>query len=58
MSQNKKNITVRVSSGLGNQLFMFCNAFYLSEKYHLKLKIDDKSSFFQKKIFLIIGYQN
>ena len=49
MSQNKKNITVRVSSGLGNQLFMFCNAFYLLEKYNLKLKIDDKSSFFQKK---------
>ena len=49
MLQNKKNITVRVSSGLGNQLFMFCNAFYLSEKYNLKLKIDDKSSFFQKK---------
>ncbi len=49
MTQNKKNITVRVSSGLGNQLFMFCNAFYLSEKYNLKIKIDDKSSFFQKK---------
>ena len=41
MLSNKKKITVRISSGLGNQLFMFCNAFYLSEKYDLKLKIDD-----------------
>jgi len=49
MSPNKKKIIVRVSSGLGNQLFMFCNAYYLSQKYNLKLKIDDKSSFFQKK---------
>ena len=49
MPSDKKTLTVRISSGLGNQLFMFCNAFYLSEKYNLKLKIDDKSSFFQKK---------
>ena len=49
MLSNKKKITVRISSGLGNQLFMFCNAFYLSEKYNLKLKIDDKSAFFQLK---------
>ena len=49
MLSNKKKITVRISSGLGNQLFMFCNAFYLSEKYDLKLKIDDKSAFFQLK---------
>ncbi len=49
MLSNKKKITVRISSGLGNQLFMFCNAFNLSEKYGLKLKIDDKSSFFQTK---------
>tara|TARA_B100000575_G_scaffold37222_1_gene25087 strand:- start:422 stop:1309 length:888 start_codon:yes stop_codon:yes gene_type:complete len=49
MLSNKKKLTVRISSGLGNQLFMFSNAFYLSEKYNLKLKIDDKSSFFQIK---------
>lgn len=49
MLTTKKSITVRISSGFGNQLFMFCNAFYLSEKYNLNLKIDDKSSFFQTK---------
>lgn len=47
--RNKQNITVRISSGLGNQLFMFCNAYYLSEKYNLKLKIDDQSAFYKKK---------
>lgn len=44
-----KILKVRVSSGLGNQLFMFCNAFNLAKKYNFILKIDDKSAFFQKK---------
>ena len=45
----KKTLTVRVSSGLGNQLFMFSNAYCISKLNNLNLKIDDKSAFFQKK---------
>ena len=42
-------IVVRISAALGNQLFMFANAFALSKIKKSTLIIDDKSSYFRKK---------
>ena len=42
-------IVVKISAGLGNQLFMFANAFALSKIKNSTLIIDDKSGFFRKK---------
>ncbi len=48
---NTKNnlIILRAAEGIGNQLFMFANAFALSKKYNYKLLIDDTSGYFKKK---------
>lgn len=45
----KKILIVRIAASLGNQLFMYANAFSLSKKYNLKLLIDNTSGYFQKK---------
>ena len=43
------NLIVRIAEGLGNQLFMYANAFALSQKINYKLFIDDESAYFKKK---------
>jgi len=45
----KKKIIVRIAEGLGNQLFMFANAFALSKKNNFDLLVDNESGFFKKK---------
>jgi hypothetical protein len=45
----KKKIIVKISEGLGNQLFMYAHAYYLSKKMNRNLLIDDTSGFFQNK---------
>ena len=45
----KKKIIVRIAEGLGNQLFMFANAFALSKKNNFDLLIDNESGFLKKK---------
>jgi len=45
----EKKITVKISEGLGNQLFMYAHAYALSKKMNRKLYIDDTSGFFQNK---------
>ena len=42
-------IVVKIGAALGNQLFMFANAFALSKIKKSTLIIDDKSSYFRKK---------
>ena len=49
MDEVEKKLTVKVSAGLGNQMFMYANAFALSKIYGYKLFIDNKSGYFQKK---------
>ena len=44
-----KRIIVKVAGGLGNQMFMYANAFSLAKKFDYKLFIDNTSGFFQKK---------
>ena len=44
-----KKIIVKIAAGLGNQMFMYANAYSLSHKYSLNLLIDNTSGFFQKK---------
>ena len=41
----KKNLIVRIGEGLGNQLFMYANAYSLSKKFDYILYIDDESGF-------------
>ena len=45
----KKRLVVKISEGLGNQLFMYANAFSLKEKYQLDLFIDQYSGYYNKK---------
>ena len=43
-------IIVRVAEGLGNQMFMYANAYSLAVKNQCALLIDDESGFYKKKI--------
>lgn len=45
----KKKIIVKISEGLGNQLFMYANSYSLSKKNNLDLFIDPFSGYYQKK---------
>lgn len=45
----KKKIIVKISEGLGNQLFMYANAFALSKKNNFDLLIDPFSGYFKTK---------
>ena len=45
----KKKLIVKISEGLGNQLFMYANAFSLKEKYQLDLFIDQYSGYYNTK---------
>jgi hypothetical protein len=46
----KHNIAiVRIAEGLGNQLFMFCNAFSLAKSKKYQLLIDNESGYFKNK---------
>jgi len=49
MKNNK--IIVKISEGLGNQLFMYANAYSLAQKYNLNLFIDSKSGFYKKSVY-------
>ena len=44
------NIIARIAEGIGNQLFMFANAYYLSRKFNYNLLLDNTSGYFKKKI--------
>ena len=46
---SKRKILVRIAEGLGNQLFMYANAYALSKKYNSELLIDDTSGYFKTK---------
>ena len=46
---NSKKIVVKIAAGLGNQMFMYANAYTLSKKYSLNLTVDNTSGYFQKK---------
>ena len=41
----KKNLIVRIGEGLGNQLFMYANAYSLSKKFDYNLYIDNNLVF-------------
>ena len=42
---------VRIAEGLGNQLFMYANAYSLSKKFNYKLYVDNTSGFIKTKNF-------
>jgi len=46
---NDNKIIVKISEGLGNQLFMYANAYCLAQKYNLDLFIDAKSGYYNEK---------
>ena len=46
----EKRIIVRISEGLGNQLFMYANAYAISKAIGYNLYLDSKSGYFKKKI--------
>ena len=50
----KNKLIVRISEGLGNQLFMYAHAYSLSKKINYDLYIDNTSGYFKKKSSQII----
>ena len=44
-----KKLIVRIAEGLGNQLFMYANAYTISKKYNSELLIDNTSGYFKTK---------
>ena len=52
-----KKIVVKIAAGLGNQMFMYANAYTLSKKYSLNLTIDNTSGYFQKNRTLSREYK-
>ena len=59
----KKIIIVRIAEGLGNQLFMFSNAYALAKIKKYLLMVDDESGYFKNKNQLrkrsfLLGYFN
>ena len=47
----ENKLVVRIAEGLGNQLFMYANAYSLSKNNNYKLYIDDTSGFIKTKNF-------
>ena len=47
----EKKLIVRIAEGLGNQLFMYANAYALSKDLNYTLYIDDKSGFIKTREF-------
>ena len=47
----EKKLIVRIAEGLGNQLFMYANAYSLSKKIDYTLYVDDLSGFIKTKNF-------
>ena len=45
----KKKIIAKISEGLGNQLFMYANAYSLKKKYDFELFVDAKSGYYNEK---------
>ena len=43
----KKKIIAKISEGLGNQLFMYANAYAISKKFNLHLNLDPYSGFYR-----------
>ena len=46
----KKKIVAKISEGLGNQFFMYANAYSLAKKFNLDFYIDPYSGYFNKNI--------
>ena len=44
-----QKLIVRIGEGLGNQMFMYANAYALSKKINYKILIDNTSGYFKKK---------
>ena len=51
----KNKITVEISEGLGNQLFMYSHAYALAKKINYDLYIDNTSGYSRKKNTLCSG---
>tara|TARA_B110000014_G_scaffold253836_1_gene233705 strand:- start:54 stop:953 length:900 start_codon:yes stop_codon:yes gene_type:complete len=56
-----KNIIVKISEGIGNQLFMYSNAYALSKKNNYNLLIDNTSGYFKDhnkvRLFLLDKFE-
>ncbi len=46
-----KTIIAKISEGLGNQLFMYSNAFALSKKFNLRLCLDPYSGYYKNNVW-------
>ena len=45
----KKILVVRIAEGLGNQLFMFANSYFIAKLKEFTLMIDNESGYFKNK---------
>ncbi len=49
MDELKKKLVLKAAAGLGNQMFMYANAYSLAKRIGHELRIDTTSGYFQKK---------
>ena len=45
-----KKIIIKISEGLGNQMFAYSNGLAISKKFNYDILLDNKSAYFKKKI--------
>ncbi len=55
---NKKNLILRLSNEIGNQMFMYAAAYSLSKQMNRNLLLDNETAFLSKKNISSFGLQN
>ena len=53
-----KKLILRLSNGIGNQMFMYASAYSISKRLNRELLLDDETAFLSKKNISKYGLDN